>query len=216
MRRRVGSTPILFRPFSATGEVVVSEGRDALAWLLGRCSVGPKYLGGPAPDEAMLHRMVAAALRAPDHGGLVPFRFVTVASEAERLRLAGLYERAALAAGKDAEGVARERERAQEPPLLVAVIARIDEDHPVAPPHEQWMAVGGAVANFLNAAHMLGYGGKMVSGAKARDPDVAAAFCGPGETLVGWIVLGTPRRTMRPKPGKPEPGALIGPWLPGA
>lgn len=190
------------------------KGLDALSFLLGRCSVGPKYLEAPAPDDGALCVMTEAALRAPDHGGLVPFRFALIREEAARQRLADLYGQAALAAGKDAEAVELDRLRALEPPLLVAVIARIDEAHPVVPAHEQWMAVGGAVANFLNAAHMLGYGGKMLSGAKAQAPEVAAAFCAPGETLVGWMVLGTPRKRMNPKPGKPDAGDVLRPWVP--
>ena len=83
-------------------------------------------------------------------------------------------------------------ERAMRPPMTVAVIARIDLGHPQVPAHEQWACVGGALANFLNAAHLLGYGGKMLSGAKVRDPVISAAFCEPGETLLGWIALGTP------------------------
>lgn len=188
------------------------DAQGALRFLLGRCSVGVKYLGGPAPDDAALRVMAEAALRAPDHGGLVPFRFVLIREEAARQRLAGLYGQVALAAGKDAESVERDRQRALEPPLLVAVVARIDDKHPVVPAHEQWMAAGGALANFLNAAHMLGYAGKMLSGAKAQAPEVAAAFCGPGETLVGWMVLGTPQREMRPKPGKPDAGEILKPW----
>ena len=81
------------------------------------------------------------------------------------------------------------------------------------PAHEQWVAVGAALANFLNAAHALGFGGKMLSGAKARAPAAIEAFCKPGETLVGWIALGTPLR----KPGsaqraKAQPGDVLGDW----
>jgi nitroreductase len=72
------------------------------------------------------------------------------------------------------------------------------------PAHEQWAAVGGAVANFLNAAHALGFAGKMLSGHKVRQPAIQAAFCAPGETLVGWISLGTPVR--EPAPGHAKAG----------
>ena len=188
------------------------DDKDVLGSLLGRCSVGPKHLEGPAPGDDALLLMTEAALRAPDHGQLVPFRFALIRDESARQRLADLYGQVALGAGMDTEAVALDRQRALEPPLLVAVIARIDESNPAVPAHEQWMAVGGAVANFLNAAHMLGFAGKMLSGAKARAYQVAAAFCAPGETLVGWMVLGTPRKRMSPKPGKPDAGEVLRPW----
>jgi nitroreductase len=166
---------------------------DPLQTLLSRHSLGGKHLGEPGPATAELERMAAVALRAPDHAGLVPFRFKVVAGAA-RERLALLFEQAARAAGKDEAAARIDGDRARQAPVTVAVVARIDLGHPQVPAHEQWAAVGGAIANFLNAAHLLGYAGKMLSGRKVRDPAVQAAFCDPGETLVGWISLGTPKR----------------------
>lgn len=163
--------------------------------LLSRHSLGIKHLAEPGPSEADLQAMVAAALRAPDHGELVPWRFSVVRGDA-RAALADLFAQHAQAKGKDADGIAIERERALRAPVTVAVIARIDLGHPQVPAHEQWMCVGGAVTNLLNAAHALGYAGKMLSGDKARAPHIVAAFCAPGETLVGWIALGTPTRAL--------------------
>ncbi|MDM4765867.1 nitroreductase [Pelomonas sp. SE-A7] len=166
---------------------------DALSALLSRYSVGPKHLVEPGPSDQQLALMVEAALRAPDHGELLPYRFKAVRGEA-RQRMAELFAAAARAAGKDEAGAALDAERALRPPVSVAVVARLDMGHPQVPVHEQWAAIGGALANFLNAAHLLGYAGKMLSGAKVRDPAVVAAFCEPGEILLGWIALGTPSR----------------------
>lgn len=165
----------------------------ALNELLNRYSVGPKHLIEPGPSEAQLRLMVAAALRGPDHGELLPWR-LKVVQGAARMRMADLFAAAARRAGKDDAGAAIDAERALRPPMTVAVVARIDLGHPLVPAHEQWACVGGAVANFLNAAHLLGYGAKMLSGAKVRDAGIAEAFCGPGETLVGWIAVGTPAK----------------------
>ena len=183
--------------------------------MLTRYSVGPKHLAEPAPSLDDLQRMTEAALRAPDHAGLVPFRFAAVRGEA-RHALADLYEQAALLAGKKEEEARRDRGRALDAPLLVAVIARIDPGHPVATVHEQWMTVGGALTNFLNAAHALGYAGKMLSGAKVRAAPVVAAFCGPGESLVGWVVMGTAEKPGSPKFDKPAPADVMRDWQPPA
>jgi len=113
---------------------------------------------------------------------------------AARERMAALFANAARAAGKDEAGAALDADRALRPPVSVAVLARLDLGHPQVPAHEQWACVGGAITNFLNAAHLLGYAGKMLSGAKVRDAAITAAFCAPGETLLGWITLGTPTR----------------------
>jgi nitroreductase len=184
---------------------------DPLAPLLSRMSVGTRYLSEPAPPPQALQRMAEAALRAPDHAGLVPYRFAVVRGDAKQ-RLGELFEAVALAQGKTPEQARRDRERATEPPLLVAVIARIDAGHPLATVHEQWIALGGALSNFLTAAHALGYGGKMLSGSKVRAESVMSAFCRPGESLVGWMVLGTPQGTGRPKFSKPAPEEVLSLW----
>ncbi|MCV2354238.1 nitroreductase [Paucibacter sp. B2R-40] len=171
----------------------MNDEHKALQALLSRYSVGPKHLAEPGPNQAELSLMVEAALRAPDHAELLPFRFKIVRGEA-RVRMAELFVAAGRAAGKDEAGAAIDAERALRAPVTVAVLARIDLSHPLVPAHEQWACVGGALTNFLNAAHLLGYGGKMLSGAKVRDAAIMAAFCGPGETLLGWIALGTPLR----------------------
>ena len=176
-----------------------------LEGLLSRYSVGPKYLIAPGPDEAQLRLMVEAALRAPDHGELLPFRFKLVRSDAAKARMAALFAAAARRSGKDEAGCALDAERALRPPLTVAVLARIDLGHPQVPAHEQWVGVGGALSNFLTAAHLLGFGGKMLSGAKVRDAEISAAFCAPGETLLGWIALGTP---VKPASGHARKGGV--------
>ncbi|MDC8783729.1 nitroreductase family protein [Roseateles koreensis] len=185
--------------------------RQALHALLSRYSIGPKHLVAPGPSEAELALMVEAALRAPDHGELMPFRFKRVAGNA-RARMAELFAAAARAAGKDEAGAALDAERALRPPVTVAVVARIDMGHRQVPAHEQWACVGGALSNFLMAAHLLGYGGKMLSGAKVRDPGITAAFCAPGETLLGWIALGTPTRQASGPSRKGGVAAALQDW----
>lgn len=183
----------------------------ALEPLLSRQSVGAKHLAEPGPDAAQLRLMADAALRAPDHAGLVPFRFAVVRGTA-RDRLANLFEQAGRDAGKDGAEARIDAERAQRAPVTVAVIARIDLGHTLVPSHEQWACVGGALTNFLNAAHALGFGGKMLSGAKVRHPAVQQAFCESGETLVGWIALGTPAKSPSRGGSKPRADDVLTDW----
>jgi len=184
----------------------------ALQMLLSRQSVGAKHLVEPGPDDEALRTMCDAALRAPDHGALVPFRFAVVRGAA-RQHLATLFEQAALAGGKSQADARVDAERAQRAPVTVAVLARIDLGHTLVPAHEQWACVGGALTNLLNAAHALGFGGKMLSGAKVRNAALQRAFCEPGETLVGWIALGTPAASPAHKPAKPGARGVLREWM---
>ena len=132
----------------------MEQSSPALDALLSRQSVGAKHLREPGPDSEQMQCMVEAALRAPDHAGLVPFRFAVVRGAA-RDRLGQLFTQAAIDGGKSDADAQIDGERARRAPVTVAVIARIDSGHPLVPAHEQWACVGGALTNLLNAAHAM-------------------------------------------------------------
>jgi nitroreductase len=167
--------------------------------LLSRYSVGPRWLAEPGPSAGQIRTAVQAALRAPDHGSLVPWRAVVVAQQ-DRAALGELFAQCAREAGKDADYIAIERSRAQHGPVLVAWVARIAENSEAAPPHEQWIAVGGALTNFLNAVHLMGFAAKALSGRKCSHPALRAAFCTSAEeTLVGFVCVGTAAKALKPR-----------------
>lgn len=186
------------------------EGRDALAYLARRYSVGPKHLREPGPGVDELRAAVELSLRAPDHRQLRPFRFVRVRPE-QRERLASLFAADAARRGHAADEVERARERAWNGPVLVALVAHVRPTAEDVPEREQWICVGGGLMNFLNALHLTGYAAKVLSGASVRDADIQAAFCRPGETLVAWITAGTPARQSQPK-ADDDVGAALSDW----
>ncbi len=188
----------------------MNAGDDLLDLLALRYSVGPKYLAPPGPSAEQWARAADLALRAPDHGGLRPFRFVVV-GDSQRLALAELFATGAQQRGQAAEEVERARARAFNGPGLVALVARVRDDVPDVPPHEQWLCVGAALMNFMNALHLMGFGAKALSGASVSDAAVHAAFCGPGERLANWVIAGHPARAAHPKAGA-EASAVISGW----
>lgn len=177
----------------------------ALQALLSRHSIGPRWMVAPGPSAAQLAEAVQVALRAPNHGRMRPWRLVSI-SETQRPALADLFEQFARDSGKREEDVAIERERAANGPVLVAWIARIDPNVAKVPPHEQWICVGGALTNFMNALHVMGFGAKILSGRKCQHPALVQAFCEPGEQLVGFVCAGTPTRALEPR----EPDNALG------
>lgn len=178
----------------------MSAEEELLALLGQRYSVGPKYLTPPGPDAAQWAQAAALALRAPDHGGLRPYRFVVV-GDAERPALAALFAAGAQQRGQAADEIERARARAYNGPGLAALVARVRDDVPDVPPHEQWLCVGAALMNFMNALHLMGFGAKALSGASVSDPAVHTALCGPGEQLANWIIAGRPTRAGHSKAG---------------
>lgn len=193
-------------------DALATDLSGAMALLLTRHSIGPKHLRAPGPSDEQLWLAALAALRAPDHEKLIPFRFVTIAED-RRAVLADLYADLARREGRSEEEIAIERDRAMRAPALVAMIVQIDHDHAIVPAHEQWLAAGGALSNFVTALHFMGYGAKVVSGRKARDPAIVRAFCAPHETLIGWIAAGTPDGKVHPR-YKESADSVISDWRP--
>jgi hypothetical protein len=56
---------------------------DALELLKTRRSIKPVELAGPAPSAAEIETLVTIASRAPDHGKLVPWRFIIFEGQRE-------------------------------------------------------------------------------------------------------------------------------------
>jgi nitroreductase len=189
-----------------------SATQQALTALLTRYSVGPRWLVAPGPSPQELLQAAQAALRAPDHGRMIPWRAVVI-DEAQRPALAALFEQFAREAGKSDEDVAAERERARNGPVLVAWIVRIDTTVDKVPPHEQWLCAGGALSNFMTALHLLGYGAKALGGRKCSHPALTHAFCEDGEELVAFICIGTPTRLAQPREAD-QPGHVLSSWQP--
>jgi len=169
---------------------------DALEALLNRVSV-PR-LREPAPDAAQRELLFRAALRAPDHGQLRPWRFLTIEG-AGRERLGELFAQALAAGAADVgeEALAKARAMPLRAPLLVVVIARV-QDHFKVPPQEQVIAAGCAAHAILLAAHAQGVGAVWRTGELAYNARVAAGLgLAAGEQIVAFLYLGTPERELR-------------------
>jgi nitroreductase len=166
---------------------------EALEAVMTRASVAPAFLTEPAPEGRALERILAAGASAPDHGRLRPWRFILIRGDG-RLRLGEVFAEALRRRQPDATEAALEQERARplRAPLLIAVAARVDPQHPKIPEVEQILSTGAAVQNLLIAAHAQGFGGKWLTGANAYDDHVKAALGLAGDDrLVGFVHLGS-------------------------
>jgi hypothetical protein len=191
----------------ANAPVDESVRAEALRLVLTRFSVSPKYLGGPGPSDEDLAVVALAALRGPDHDKLIPFRFVVARGEGLE-RLADLFVDYGRRRGKSGDALRAERDRAIQAPVVVAVVARIVIGDADVPPHEQWATIGSAIGNALTALHIMGYAGKMLSGARAADPLIGRAYCKDGEQLVGWMSMGTQTVPARAR-GEVDPATIL-------
>ncbi|MGO9785421.1 MAG: nitroreductase family protein [Stellaceae bacterium] len=164
---------------------------DALQALLTRRS--PAQLREPAPDGPALQTMLDAAMRAPDHGKLRPWRFLVLRGDA-RARFGALMAESLKRRDPTATPPLLEKERVKplRAPLIVVVAAEIVEGHKI-PAVEQLLAAGAAAQNLQLAAHALGFGAVWRTGAPAYDPFVKQALgFKVSDAIVGFMYLGTP------------------------
>ena len=172
---------------------------QALDALLNRVSV-PRLLE-PAPTQEQRDVLFAAAMRAPDHGQLRPWRFLTVEGAAREQMGTLLAEAARL---QDADAPQAAIDKAQNgplrAPLVVVVIARLQE-HFKVPKSEQLLAAACAAHGILLAAYAQGIGAVWRTGELSHAPRVTAALgLQAGEEIIAFLYLGTPLKEMRDAP----------------
>lgn len=165
---------------------------ESLSRLLSRRSVPPRWLAEPGPGAADVDTLLTVAARVPDHGKLVPWRFILIEGEA-RQRLGEVLVKAFRAdnPAADEEKLAVERERFSHAPLVVAVVSHV-VPHVKIPEWEQVLSAGAVCMNLLNAATALGYGASWLSGWAAFDRRVLDALgLAPNERIAGFVHIGT-------------------------
>jgi nitroreductase len=173
---------------------------DAKELLATRVSNGK--LGEPAPDDATVHEILEAALRAPDHAMLRPWRVFVLRGPA-RERLGDLFAEVERNGGADGEAIQRARRKPLRAPLLF-VVAAVPREHPGVPVIEQILSAGAVAHGILLGLSARGFAGMWRTGAAAYDGRVKEAFgLGPDDHIVGFVYAGTatlpPPEVKRPR-----------------
>lgn len=175
---------------------MLNDRSSILSLLETRRSAKPRELVGPGPTRPELERILRIAARAPDHGELTPWRFVTVADD--QRDAFGALLRQALVENDPCATIAhhqKEDDFAHYAGQLVVVVSAPVQDHKI-PVWEQELSCGAAAMNLLLAAQALGYGAGWVTGWRTYSERVRAAFCAPGERIAGFIFIGHPARDL--------------------
>lgn len=182
---------------------------EAFAFLETRRSAPAKLFTDPVPGRAALERILAAALRVPDHGKLEPWRLI-VLTAADFPRLADLAEARARELGGDAEKIAKGRGQYDLGRLAVAVISSPTASEKI-PHSEQHLSAGALCMNLVHAATAAGWGACWLTGWPAHDPVFRArAFgCSDSETVAGIVHIATPPADLPPDRPRPDPARLV-------
>lgn len=158
-------------------------------------------LVAPAPTDEQMNFIYQAALRAPDHGNLRPWKIIEFTGEGLE-RLGVLYQKGLLKRQPDAE--ASQQSKVQNMPLrapmVLAVIAKVTPNHKV-PVLEQIISAGACAQNIILAAHAQGLGAMWRTGDVAFDPVVTEGLgLQDQDQIVGFIYIGHIEGRTKPIP----------------
>jgi nitroreductase len=166
-------------------------------------------MSGPGPSPAELETILTIGARVPDHGKLVPWRFIVFEGDA-RLRAGEVIAKVFARKNPNAQvaEIDVEKRRLTDAPLVIAVVS-FTRPHPKVPPWEQELSAGASAMNMVTAATALGYGACWLTGWFAFDRDVLDGLgLKPDEKLAGFIHVGTSSKTSDDRP-RPELADIV-------
>jgi nitroreductase len=187
--------------------------QHAVDFLCSRRSVPAAQLlpPGPTPDE--LREIVATAIRVPDHGKLTPWRLIAFTGDAGArygVALAALHVQ--VDPGVPEKKLAKDRERFAHSPVVLAVVARIDEHHRKIPAQEQLLSAGCLAFNLLLSAQAAGFGAQWLTGWSCYEPEAAKLLgLAQNERAIAYIHIGS-RGTEPPERNRPAVEQILGAW----
>ncbi|HVL55325.1 MAG TPA: nitroreductase [Burkholderiaceae bacterium] len=183
---------------------------DALQAISSRRS--PARLTDPGPSRQTLDAAYAAALNAPDHGKLRPWKIIEIAGAA---RQAFGELMAASAKRRDPQlaeaELTREVQKAFRAPLIIVVATAAKLGHKI-PVIEQVMSAACLTQNLILALHASGFGSFWRTGAVAYDSEVKRELgLEPTDEIVGFIYVGTVAAAA-PEPRRAEIADHVKVW----
>lgn len=181
------------------------------AAIAGRVNVSPKRLIAPGPSAHELDALLALAAAAPDHGHMLPWRFVLIPQE-QRQRLGDAFVRALLARDPSAtpEQLQSAAEKAHRAPLLLLAVACLGNYDSGIPAFEQMVSLGAAIQNLLLGATAMGFGSGLTSGQAMEAAPLRELFRLAGnESAVCFVNIGTVSEHKRSKCVRPERNVFV-------
>ena len=174
---------------------------DIIEFLRTRRSVKPRDMSGPSPSAEEIDTILTIGARVPDHGKVVPWRFIVFEGDARARAgdvIARIYARKNPSAPQ--EEIEIEKHQLTEAPLVIGVVSCI-KPHPKVPSWEQVLSAGASAMNIVNAATALGYGVNWLTGWFAYDRDILDGLgLKPDERFAGFIHIGTPTKPNKDRP----------------
>jgi nitroreductase len=180
----------------------MSEATEIFSNLLrSRQTVLPKRLQAPGPNEEQLAQILGTASHAPDHGQLLPWRFVVIPMES-RAVLGSAFADALKERDPTATAVQMEQahEKALRAPLLILLIVDQKCGDPEIDLFERLVSAGCAVQNMLLMSTAQGFGSALTSGKALKSNCLRRLFqLHSDEHAICFLSIGTGENVKPPR-----------------
>lgn len=191
------------------------SGMDDLASVAGmlmesRRTILPKRLLEPGPSQAQLETIFKAASTAPDHGQLLPWRFIIV-PQTQRHHLAEAFAAALKERDSTAsdEEISRAHEKAYRAPFLALLVVDAHTGDPAINLNERLISAGCALQNMLLVATAQGFGSALTSGKAMESQSLRQLFqLAKHEIAICFMCIGT-ALARKLVGSRPEVGAFV-------
>ncbi len=173
--------------------------KDAIELIINRNSM--KLLTAPAPSDEELSLAFTAAMSAPDHGKLRPWRFKVIRQENTKTFVDyAINLRQHSDKPLTDEKLAAVRQWIEDIPLFIAIACHIDYGSQI-PEQERVLATGCATMNLINSLQMMGYGVFWSTGIATyiEEFQTGLGFDPLDYRFLGFLAVGTPKMSIPQK-----------------
>lgn len=155
-----------------------------------------KKLIAPAPNKTQLDLMFQAALHAPDHGKLQPYRFIVMEKDG-LLKFETLLKKAVTELGLDENRLHKAEKICRQAPMIIAVVAKINKETNV-PAWEQMLCAGCAAYSVQLAANAQGFDNVWVTAPWVDGSELRRAFeCDKSDKVIAFLLVGTAEEKLQ-------------------
>jgi len=170
----------------------------------GRTHISPKRLGDPGPSTSQKETILLAAHAAPDHGRMVPWRFIEIQA-GSRSALGQVFRECLVDRDPEATPIQQQEalDKAARGPLLLLAVANYTDSSEDISKQEKLISLGCAIQNILLSAYAFGFGSGLSSGRALQSDRIRALFnLAKDEEPICFITIGT---VLKNKPGRIRP-----------
>ena len=152
-----------------------------------------KQFGDVAPNAEQLDAILKAALRAPDHGRMKPYHFVVI-QKSGMPKFHECLKSAAIEFEMDEKNAAKADKLANQAPMVIGVVAKLDHESVKVPVWEQIVCAGCATYAMQLAANAQGFDTVWITKKWVESTAIREAFgCAETDKVIGLLMIGSPK-----------------------